>query len=160
MSTLDGTYPHFGASQVPLKQPTTFDEELRDNQVDHDLSGSYSLDDIPEEMGDENYRQHSMEGGYIVEEDEEEDLRTSQVPGSLPSSQKGDAGSDKFPKDLPEHLEDGVLRSGGDPHPSPVSNASSLNDAYYADDPRLVKPELRAIPKDTNQHDEIGFDSR
>jgi hypothetical protein len=145
-SLTDGTYPHFGTANVPLKQASSLDEQAPDYRTDE--SGSYSLDDIPEETEDGYERKRSETQGYFVNEDEEEDLRNSQTHGLRSSTRQ--AHSDESYKELPEHPDQHGNHDGrNNPHPSPASGSSNLSRSAPRDkDPRFRRPELINMGED------------
>lgn len=137
-----------------MKQSTTYDKHAADYQTDDDSFGSYSLDDIPEEMEDEHKKQGGN-GMHSINEDEEEDLRSSQVQENLSSDKQ--AYLEASLKDLPQPPE--ADTQPGDrhyPHPLPLSGTFNMVDGAYNDDPRFVRPELRTVNKARDSPDDAN----
>lgn len=131
-----------------MKQSTTLDEQYGSYQSDGDLSGSYSLDDIPEEMEEEEGHKKAvaLNSKYVHNEDEEEDLRSSQMHERPTSSQH--ARSNNSDKDLPlEPADAGQPDAGKAPHPSPASGMSKFGAASSDEDPRLARSALKTLHK-------------
>lgn len=141
----DGTYPHFGASNAPLKQQTIFGDDPYDegygeekgvhgHGASHDVPDSYKLDDIPDELEHRTNKGHQPQRqAYVTNDDEEEGLRDSQMQGSTDG------------EDDPGLSSSGARRA---PRPSPASNMSDSRADSYDEDPRLARPQLRRM----NQH--------
>lgn len=132
---------------MPLKQSTTLGEQPDSYQGAGDLSGSYSLDDIPEEMEvEDGHGNHQPRDPPPRDnEDEQEDLRSSKMHSERDSIQQISESSGKI---LPPRPADtGQPVSGKAPHPSPASGISELAGASFEEDPHSAHPDLRTLHK-------------